>query len=237
MSHANSGTMKLKQKETDKISDDPRNSGRISLQKLLHRLRYQHPLNESILTLRDEISQFLFISDAPQPVDLCVVLGAPSFTNIDPAIFLYQSGFVKNIIISGFGPKGMETQRGFVPEYAGLRERALDAGIPAHSVFVEKTAANTLENFVKTAELIKLQFGWENTLSVAIAGKPLHMRRALMTARCHWPNEVKLLMQPTTGSTDLQSTTWWQSEQGQQRVLTELRSIGIYSLRGDIGEI
>ena len=224
----------MKRKDIDKVSDELQNPSPIRMRKLLHRLRNQYPLDESVLTLRDEISQFLFISDKPQPVDLCVVLGAPSFTNIDPAIFLYQSGFVENIIISGFGPKGMESRRGFIPEYTGLRERALIAGIPSHSIFVEKSATNTLENFINTAELIKLQFGWENSATIAIAGKPLHMRRALMTARSYWPMEVKLLMQPTTGPTDLQSTTWWQSEQGRQRVFTELRSIREYSLKGDI---
>jgi len=212
-------------------------SNQHSLQSLLLDPDHEHVLAENMSVLRDEISRFLFIRDKPGPVDICVVLGAPSFTNVDPAIFLYQSGLVEHIMITGFGPKRMKLQREHVPEYAGLRQRALDAGIPRSAILVEKSATNTMENFINSATLLDLRFGWDNIGSIAIAGKPLHMRRAWMTARAYWPPHLNLLMQPTTGPTDLQADTWWHSEVGIHRVLAELNSIARYSSRGDIGGI
>lgn len=193
------------------------------------------PAEANFFSSRDAISQFLFLADLPQAVDLCVVLGAPSYTNIDPAISLYHANLVKNIVITGFGPKGMRAADDFVPEYAGLLDRALRAGVPQSAILLEKTATNTLENFVETAKIIEAEFSWNAINSIAIAGKPLHMRRAQMTARKHWPQHVKLVMLPTINSTDLQADTWFRSELGRKRILTELGSIAQYSLKNDIG--
>ena len=176
-----------------------------------------------------------FSSQTLQPRLIFVLCwGAPSFTNVDPAIHLFHSGLVENIIITGFGPTQIPPQKSFIPEYAGIRDRALQAGVPSESIFVEKTATNTLENFVRTEQLIRSKFSWERTTTIAIAGKPLHMRRALMTARSCWPAHIHLLMQPTTAPSDLQASTWWQSRHGQQTILTELSSIDRYWSRGDI---
>jgi uncharacterized SAM-binding protein YcdF (DUF218 family) len=194
------------------------------------------PLHPEFYRSREAISAFLFISDEPQAVDLCVVLGAPSPTNIDPAIALYEAGFTRHIVITGSGPAQEALGAAQQPaEYQILRERALAAGVPESVLVLETTATNTLENFTRTATLIEQRFGWNSIRSVAIAGKPLHMRRAQMTARRYWPEHLKLVMQPTTSPIDLQADTWWRSETGRDRVLSEIRKIGEYALAADLG--
>jgi len=197
---------------------------------------FRRPLHPEFYRSREAISSFLFISDEPQPVDLCVVLGAPSPTNIDPAIALYGAGLTHHIVITGSGPaqEAVDASKQ-PPEYQILRERALAAGVPESILILETTATNTLENFTRTAALIEKCFGWNSIRSVAIAGKPLHMRRAQMTARRYWPEHLKLVMQPTTAPTDLQADTWWRSETGRERVLSEIRKIGEYALAADLG--
>lgn len=193
--------------------------------------------NSDFFASRDAISRFLFVSDEPQAVDICVVLGAPSFTNVDPAISLFHAGFVKTLLITGYGPAVSKGAEGHVPEYEGLMQRALDAGIPRECILLEKAATNTLENFQNASDLIEAEFTWDRIGAVAIAGKPLHMRRALMTARKHWPEHIRLVMLPSTSETDLQRTTWFRSEPGRKRVLNELRSVAEYALKGDLGGI
>ena len=205
-----------------------------SLKNLLRDCEPEEISLKAILSLRDQVSRYLFLSDTPGPVDLCLVLGSPTPSNVDPAIFLYKSGYTQNIIVTGYGPTTVGTADCFVPEYEKLRQRALDAGVPADVILVEKFATNTLENFVNSSKIIESHFNWSRLTGIAIAGKPLHMRRALMTARKNWPTQIKLSMLPTKTTTDLQAGTWWKSESGQRRVLTELRAISKYARKGDI---
>ncbi|SFP34339.1 DUF218 domain-containing protein [Nitrosomonas cryotolerans] len=190
--------------------------------------------HDSFFSSRNAISEFLFLSDEPEPVDLCVVLGAPSPTNIEPAIRLYGSGLTKYILITGFGPEVQKANDTFIPEYAVLRDLALKAKIPENALILETFAMNTLENFTLSSIIIEAKFGWKNICSVAIAGKPMHMRRALMTARKHWPSHLKLIMQPSKNTIDLQIDTWWQTKNGQQRVFGELKAIAEYAMKSHI---
>ena len=225
-SHTHSDSMKI---------SNP--SGLELLQNLLRTTEPERLTTKNILALRDQVSRFLFMSDTPGPVDLCIVLGSPTFTNVDPAIFLYKSGLTKHILVTGFGPKLTGIAESFIPEYAGLKQRALDAGVSRDAILVEKSATNTLENFVNSSEIIESHFGWQKVSNIAVAGKPLHMRRAFLTACKNWPAHIKLLMQPTISSADLQSHNWWQSKNAQERVLSELKSIIKYSTRGDIQSV
>jgi uncharacterized SAM-binding protein YcdF (DUF218 family) len=194
-------------------------------------------LDASFFSSRQAITDFLFVSDEPEAVDICVVLGSPSPTNIEPAVALYRSGLTRVVLITGHGPREATEDRAFPPEHVALRDGALRAGIPEAALLVEQTATNTLENFTRSAALIDARFGWANVRAVAVAGKPLHMRRALMTARRHWPGHLRLVMQPSKSPDDLQSGTWWQTEQGRQRVFRELKCIGEYAMKSHIGGV
>jgi DUF218 domain len=179
---------------------------------------------------RDAITRFLFLEDEPAPVDLCFVLGSPTPSSMLPAVDLYRRGLTPKILISGRGPVPQHE-----PECEVYKAYATERGVPEHAILLERSASNTLENFVFAKAVIEQEIGWHNLKRVAIAAKPFHMRRALMTARMHWPAHLGYLMLPSTHPDDLPAETWWQSEHGRRYVLSELRAIGAYALEGHIG--
>ena len=75
---------------------------------------------------------------------------------------------------------------------------------------------------------------WDAISSIAICCKPLHTRRAYMTARQHFPEHVGLLMIPPQNSADIQSFDWWATQSGQMRVLGEVMRIGKYGQKQDL---
>lgn len=190
-----------------------------------------HP---DFLQTRAAIAAFLFLRDKPVPVDFAFVLGSPSITSIDPAIDLYRRGFTKKLVISGFGPES-ESSIGHTAEAEVYKRFAVECGIPAEDIITETQATNTKENFSLSHPIIERAFGWSNVRTVSISGKPFHMRRALMTARVHWPAHVKLVLLPSNHPDDPNEDTWWRTDGGRSFVLSELRSIGSYALAGDIG--
>jgi len=188
-----------------------------------------HP-HPSFFETRDAITRFLFLEDDPAPVDLCFVLGCPSISSVVPAVDLYLTGLTPKILISGYGP--LPDQK---PECEIYREYAIEHGVPASAILVEPKATNTLENFVFSKLLIEREFGWSNLRTIAIAAKPFHMRRALMTARMNWPAHLNYVMRPSNAEDDPPAATWWQTEAGRRFVLSEMRAIGTHALAGHIG--
>jgi hypothetical protein len=182
------------------------------------------------LETRQAITKFLFLKDEPAPVDLCFVLGSPSISTIVPAVDLFSRGFTPKILISGHGPRRWQKS-----ECDIYKTYAMQRGVPEDVLLLERKARNTLQNFVLSKAVIEREIGWQNLNCVAIAAKPFHMRRALMTAQMHWPPHLRYLMLPSNAPDDPPAETWWQSEHGRRFVLMELRAIGDYALNGHIG--
>jgi uncharacterized SAM-binding protein YcdF (DUF218 family) len=179
---------------------------------------------------RQAITEFLFIRDAPREVDWVMVLGAQTPTNMDPAIALFRAGLARRMIISGHGPTGEEAE----PEWRAMAAYAAERGVAEDAILIEPNARNTRDNFRLSAELLERQVGWDSIRSMAIVSRPFHARRALMTARRFFPAHVELVMlSPDDG---VQAHDWWRSVYGRFRVLDELRRIGEYALKGDLGD-
>ncbi len=180
---------------------------------------------------RDAITRLLFIEDAPERVDLCFVLGCPTPTNMDPAIALHERGLAPLIMVAGHGPAPQK-----VPEAILFRDYAVKRGVPEAAIMLETKSTNTRENFAFSAPIIEKQIGWDRIRSVALVTKPFHTRRALMTARHHWPAHLRFVMQPTQEADDFPAETWWRSDVGRAFVMRELIAIGTYAQQGDIGD-
>ena len=150
---------------------------------------------------------------------------------MDPAIALHTRGWAPIIMISGHGPA-----RQTVPEAIQFRDYAVARGVPEAAIRIETEATNTLENFTLSALIIEREIGWERIRSVALVSKPYHARRALMTARRHWPAHLRFIMQPSQHPDDPPAETWWQTEGGRALVLREFIAIGTYAQKGDIGD-
>jgi len=181
---------------------------------------------------RAAISRFLFVSDAPEAVDLVFVFGSPTISTMAPAIALFRDGLAPKILISGKGRA--ETGE---PEWSAYRAHALAAGVPEDALLIEPEASNTSENAAFGAALIERTLGWDGIATIAVCAKPFHMRRALMTARRHFPAGIRLIARPPSGLGDVAADDWWQSDWGRQRVLEELGRISAYALKGDLGDV
>lgn len=181
---------------------------------------------------RVAISQFLFVNDPPEAVDLAFVFCSPTVSSLAPALSLYQSGLTSRILISGAG-----ITTGQLLEWRLYRKQALEAGISETALLLETKARNTSENASFGAALIEAELGWETVQTMAVCAKPFHMRRALMTLRKHCPEHVRLIAQPPDDVRDLSAETWWQTEWGRRRILAELGKISQYGLEGDLADV
>jgi uncharacterized SAM-binding protein YcdF (DUF218 family) len=179
------------------------------------------------MTTRDAITEFLFLRDEPQSVDICLVLGSRYAETMDPAIDLWRRGLTPRILITGHGPN--ENQR---KEADLFHAYALAQGVPPDVLMIEREARHTRDNFELAALLIE---DWSSISRVAIVGKPYHMRRAKMTAERFWPAEIDYVMLPSNLPQDLKPDDWHTGEWGRARVLDEIRRIGEYGAQGDLG--
>jgi uncharacterized SAM-binding protein YcdF (DUF218 family) len=179
------------------------------------------------LPTRDAITQFLFLSDEPEPVDLCLVLGSRYPETMDPAVALFQKGWTPRILISGHGPDEEQVKEADV-----FCEYAVARGVPREAILLEREARHTKDNFVLSARLVE---DWKSIRKVAIVGKPYHMRRALMSAERFWPVGIEYVLLPSQLPQDLHAHDWWLGEWGRRRILDELRRIGEYGVNGDLG--
>ncbi len=175
------------------------------------------------------ISDFLFLRDEPAPVDLCVVLGSRYAETMDGAIDLWHRGWTPRILITGHGPKEDQEKEADL-----FREYALQNNVPEKIILMEREARHTRDNFERSAPIIESEMGWESVRTVAIIGKPYHMRRALMTARRFWPEHIRFLMLPSNLPQDMKADNWWESDWGRTRIMDELRRIGEYGVKGDL---
>lgn len=175
------------------------------------------------------ITGLLFVPSADVAADLALILGAPNTSSADAALSLYQRGLTRHIMITGRGatPRGPE-------EWRMMESYLLSNGVDPRHIWLEKAATNTLENMRLSAALIETAFGWDNVRSVALCCKPLHARRALLTARTIFPPGVALSVACPRHPGDLQPETWWRTDTGISRVMGELQRIGEYTIKGDI---
>ena len=183
------------------------------------------------MNTRDALTDFLFIRDQPRAVDWVMVLGCPSITNMDPAISLFQAGLARNIIISGQGPTGDEE-----PEWRRYQTYAIEHGLPVAAMLIEPDARNTFDNFALSEKLLAREVGWDNIRSMAVVTRPFHTRRARMTARRFFPDNVDLVMLSPSDDGAIQAGTWWKTPSGRRRVLNEVRRIGEYGLKDHLGD-
>jgi hypothetical protein len=186
-------------------------------------------IHPALHATRDALTRFLFLQDDPVRVDLSFVLGCPDPSTVMPAVELYRQGLTERILISGMGATPQE-----MSESELFKAYATARGVPESAIYLETQATNTLENFIYSRRVIADEIGWDSVASIAITAKPFHMRRALMTARLHWPSRINLFMIPAAG--DPSAETWWRTESGRECVLSELEVIGRYALRGHIGD-
>jgi uncharacterized SAM-binding protein YcdF (DUF218 family)/glycosyltransferase involved in cell wall biosynthesis len=140
----------------------------------------------------------LAVSAPPAAADAIVVFaggvgesgkaGGGAQERIAQAVALYKAGYAPVLILSS----------GYVysfQEAEVMRALAVDQGVPASAILLERRAANTYQN-VKFVEEILREHRWRRVLLVS---SPYHMRRALLVWHKQAP-DVTVLPTPVTQS-------------------------------------
>lgn len=126
----------------------------------------------------------------PIPRDVGLGLGSHDLGVAEHAARLYHQGLFPILVFSG---ATSPTTKDVFPEGEAVayRQRAIELGVPADVIFVEKRATNTGENFSFTREMLDAR--GIRPSSALVISKPYMERRALATSGKVWPEiEVTL---------------------------------------------
>jgi uncharacterized SAM-binding protein YcdF (DUF218 family) len=129
----------------------------------------------------------LKLTAAPRPADAIVVFaggvgesgraGGGAQERIKQAVDLYKAGHARFMVLSS----------GYVYSFREaevMRALAVDQGVPASNIVLEERAANTYQNVVFVADILR-DHRWT---SILLVSSPYHMRRAVMVWRKVAPN-------------------------------------------------
>ncbi|MCG0239654.1 MAG: YdcF family protein [Firmicutes bacterium] len=175
-----------------------------------------------------EVTEFLFLSDPPEPADLILLFGGKRRERAEKAAALYRAGWAPRILITGGDKAGTG-----VPEAEELKAACLQLGVPETAIWTESQSLHTLENVLMSVPYVDARLGWENVKTVIAVSSPVHMRRVRQTLARHIPRGVRILCCPDD-RTDVSRSNWWTTEEGRLQVFRELEKVRTYALQGEI---
>ena len=180
-----------------------------------------------------DITDFIFLEDAPAPADVIFIPGNGHALPSELAAQLYTSGYAPYILPSGryaIGTSGFAGQKSglriyegkFDTEWAFMRRILIENGVPEHAILREDEATYTYQNAIFSRRRTD-EMGL--TISRAIiCCMPVHARRARMYYETLYP-DAELLVCPAKGA-DVTRDNWTQSENGIDTVLGEMERCG-----------
>jgi uncharacterized SAM-binding protein YcdF (DUF218 family) len=145
--------------------------------------------------------------------EVIVVLGGESWTRVQRAAELYQSGAAPWVLVSGAGDTGQYSRD------------LMKLGVPRERILLEDDSSTTAENARFTAPLLRAR-GFTN---VVLVTSWYHARRALACFE-HYAPELHFSSRPTPRT----STGLWPNPYERQRVLMEYVKLGGYVFRHGI---
>lgn len=175
-----------------------------------------------------EVTEFLFLEDAPQPADLILVLGGKHKERAEKAAELYQQGLAPRILIVGGDARATQ-----VPEAEALRQHCVALGVPDEAIWTETRSVRTLEHVLAATRIIAERLGWDRVRRILCVSAPAHMRRVKRVLTRHVPEGVEILCCPD-GRQDVNRDNWWTTEKGRREVLRELEKVRTYALQGEL---
>ncbi|RWZ78181.1 MAG: YdcF family protein [Candidatus Microsaccharimonas sossegonensis] len=152
---------------------------------------------------------------------IVVVSGGDTIARTDEGIKLLQNGWANSIVFSGAaqdksGPSNAAT----------MRQRALSAGVPAASIYVEERSATTAENALNTSAILANN----NFNNVILVTSGYHQRRSELAFKKE-NTKITVLNHPLLQDKDW-SFWWWLSPRGWWLAGGELVKIAIFYLGG-----
>ena len=163
----------------------------------------------------------LVLRDPPIPTDAAIVFGGdPYYERTRHAVELFRKGFVKVLIVCGGEPGAGDSAK-------SLFEQAQKLGVPTDKILLEERSSSTRESIVFTKPILE-----EHSMkSITLVTSPYHQRRAFLTAKRGFPNEVKLVNSPAEQSF-WSPRGWWRKWSSIRIVLTEYGKLAYYFVRG-----
>ena len=180
-----------------------------------------------------EITDFIFLEDAPQKADILFVPGNGHAAPSELAARLYREGFAPRILPSGryaIGLSGFQGQISgsrryegtFDTEWAFMRHILMKNGVPESAVLCEDEATYTYQNAINSRARTDKEGVIVNR--GIICCMPVHARRAKMYYQTLYP-DAELIVCPAKDAA-LTRDNWVNSEAGIDAVLGELERCG-----------
>ena len=178
-----------------------------------------------------KITEYIFLKSEPRPADLALVFGTRHLEAIKKVVELYESGLTPRILVSG-GQNRITGEN----EAREMSKKLIELGVRPEDIILEDKSANSLENVLFSKKIIDDLFGLNNIHNIIGVVKHYHSRRALMTLKRHFPENIKLT--PVTYEIyGFTADNWFDTEVGLEKVLGEWRKIPEYLAKGDIQEL
>ena len=184
-----------------------------------------------------DISDFIFMNDAPQKSDILFIPGTSQSAVTEKAAGLYCAGYAKYVLPSGMysGKRGkFAAEKIDDPRYAGdyatdfayCRHILMVNGVPEAAILREDRSTNTMENAAYSAAVLK-ELGIKIERAI-LCCQAFHARRAFMSYARHFP-DTEILVVPTD-TQGIRREDWFLHEKSYQRVMSEVRKSGEYFL-------
>ena len=180
------------------------------------------------------VSDFVFVADAPAPVDVILVPGNANPVHALHAAELYHQGLSRYVLPSGrysklvghfagVDPDWQEAYPGdYETEWAYLRAVLLGAGVPETAILREDQATYTWENAQFSRRVTD---GMGMTVRRAmLCCRSYHARRALLYYQAAFP-DTEFLVCPASVP-GFNRDDWYRTAQGRAMILGEVRRLG-----------
>lgn len=187
-------------------------------------------MNDRIIT---DISNYIFVSDAPEKADAIFLPGGSHPEQPEYAAELYCKGYAKWLIPSG----GVSVKR---DKWPGVRSKAgiyngnyrsdcefftdvlIKNGVPADTIIGENRSGHTRDNAFLSRKIVD-EKGIEIRTALIVC-RAFHARRCLMLYQMAFPDiEIKVC---PIHCYNITKDNWYKSERGIDRVLGELARCG-----------
>ena len=184
-----------------------------------------------------DISEFIFMKDAPQKSDVIFIPGTSQSAVSEKAAQLFCAGFAQYVIPTGAysGKRGkFAAEKIDNPRYAGeyasdfeyCRHILRENSVPDSAIIREDRSTNTGENAEFSATVLR-ELGIRVKRAI-LCCQSFHARRAFMSYGKFFP-ETEILVVPTD-TQGIRKEDWFLQEKSYRRVMSELFKCGEYFL-------
>lgn len=189
-----------------------------------------------------DISDYIFVEDAPQKADALFLPGGTHCEQPEYAAKLYHEGYASWIVPSGGVSVKLDSWPGVssgADRYTGsyhtdggfFKEVLLQNGVPEKAIITEEKSGHTRDNAYLSKKAV--DEAGVSIKSALIICKAFHARRCLMLYQMAFP-EVSFRVCPVH-CCNITRDNWYKTEAGTDRVLGELARCGNQFV-GDIKE-